>query len=46
MTVGPENTLRARLEEVFDAGDWSEYLALLATVTRDFPNGIILLDSP
>lgn len=45
MTVVSKNTLRERLEEIFEAQDWSEYLTLLATVTRDFPNEIVLLDS-
>jgi len=46
MTIGQGTTLRGKLEEVFEARDWSEYLALLAAATRDFPNGIALLDSP
>jgi hypothetical protein len=46
MSVELNNTLRERLEEVFEAQGWAEYLALLARVTRDFPNEIVILDSP
>jgi hypothetical protein len=46
MTSNAKNTLQERLEDVFEAQNWSEYLALLAEVSREFPNKIVLLDSP
>lgn len=46
MTHGPKNTLRERLEDVFEAESWSEYLTLLAKVSSQFKNKIVLLDSP
>lgn len=46
MTIDPENTLRRKLDEVFEAREWPEYLRILDAVTRDLPNGIKLLDSP
>jgi hypothetical protein len=44
--VEPTRTLREKLEDVFEAQNWSEYLVLLAEVAREFPNNIMLLDSP
>jgi len=46
MTARLTNTIRDRLEEVFDAQDWSEYLSRLTSVTREFSNAIVLLNSP
>lgn len=46
MTAGQTNALRNKLEEVFEAQDWSEYLSRLTAATRGFPNAIVLLNSP
>src|SRR5690242_18002040 len=45
MTPGPKNSLREKLEDVFEAQSWSEYLALLGEVNCAFPNKIVLLES-
>lgn len=45
MSVEPKNTLREKLEAIFDARDWSEYISLLGTAKREFLNGIVLLES-
>jgi hypothetical protein len=46
MTAETDNTLRGRLQAMTEAQSKSEYLAMLAAVARDFPNAIVLLDSP